>query len=98
MSAWSRARELAERTPETRNRYVDFLRAASIAVVVTGHWLMAAPVVNRAELTLSNMLHAAPWTQWLTWLFQVMHWAESETRVRSDSAAVSSCSRWPARP
>ncbi|MDH3203021.1 MAG: acyltransferase [Myxococcales bacterium] len=42
-SAWARASELAELTPESRNRYVDFLRAASILVVVTGHWLMAAP-------------------------------------------------------
>jgi hypothetical protein len=64
--------ELAERTPETRNRYVDFLRAASIGVVVLGHWLMAAPAMDRGELTLSDMLHMAPWTQWLTWAFQVM--------------------------
>jgi fucose 4-O-acetylase-like acetyltransferase len=70
--AWTRARELAETTPAARNRYVDFLRAASIAVVVLGHWLMAAPVLDRDELTLSDMLHIAPWTQWLTWLFQVM--------------------------
>ena len=36
-TVWSRAKALAERTPETRNRYVDFLRAASITVVVLGH-------------------------------------------------------------
>ena len=72
VSAWARARELADLTPETRNRYVDFLRAASIAVVVIGHWLAAAPVVDGGELTLSDMLHTAPWTQWLTWIFQVM--------------------------
>ena len=71
--SWSRARELAERTPETRNRYVDFLRAVSILVVVVGHWLMAAPFVKEGELSLSNdMLHVAPWTQWLTWGLQVM--------------------------
>ncbi|UCE87344.1 MAG: acyltransferase family protein [Deltaproteobacteria bacterium] len=69
---WSRARRLAERTPESRNRYVDFLRAASILVVVIGHWLMAAPHATRGELTLGDMLHVAPWTQWLTWVFQVM--------------------------
>ena len=37
-----------------------------------GHWLMAAPAVDRGELTLSDMLHVAPWSQWLTWFFQVM--------------------------
>jgi len=69
---WARARELAEHTPETRNRYVDFLRAASIMVVVCGHWLMAAPFVEAGKLQLGNMLDFAPWTQWLTWAFQVM--------------------------
>ena len=71
-SAWSRAKELAERTPEARNRYVDFLRAFSIGVVVLGHWLMAAPSVDRDGLTLSDMLRVSPWTQWLTWIFMVM--------------------------
>ncbi len=70
--AWTRAQELAAQTPTRRNRYVDFLRAASITVVVLGHWLMAAPSVDRGSLTLSDMLHVAPWSQWLTWLFQVM--------------------------
>ena len=71
-SAWTRALELAARTPESRNRYADFLRAASIGVVVLGHWLMAAPTVAGGEFSLSDMLHVAPWSQWLTWLFQVM--------------------------
>ncbi len=71
-SVWSRARQLAERTPESRNRYVDFLRAASISVVVIGHWLMAAPWVEAGQLQLGDMLHLAPWTRWLTWAFQVM--------------------------
>ena len=43
MSAWTRAAEVAARTPPSRNRYVDFLRAASILCVVLGHWLAAAP-------------------------------------------------------
>jgi hypothetical protein len=50
MPVWSQARGLAERTPDTRNRYVDFLRAASIAVVVTGHWLMAAAYTDGGAL------------------------------------------------
>jgi len=54
--AWARARALADHTPGARNRYVDFLRAASIAVVVIGHWLMAAPSVERGEFTLSDKI------------------------------------------
>jgi hypothetical protein len=71
-SAWERARALAAATPEARNRYADFLRAASIGVVVLGHWLMAAPSMTGGAFSLSDMLHAAPWSQWLTWAFQVM--------------------------
>jgi surface polysaccharide O-acyltransferase-like enzyme len=69
---WRRAQELAERTPARRNRSVDFLRAASIAVVVIGHWLMAAAWLDDGRLRMGDMLHFAPWTQWLTWAFQVM--------------------------
>ena len=34
---WLRAQEMAMQTPSERNRYVDLLRALSIAVVVLGH-------------------------------------------------------------
>ena len=72
-TVWSRAKVLAERTPETRNRYVDFLRAASITVVVLGHWSVAAAyVADSHQLQLGDMLTLAPWTQWLTWVLQVM--------------------------
>ena len=72
-TVWSRARALAERTPETRNRYVDFLRAASITIVVLGHWSVAAAYVSDdGQLQLGDMLSLAPWTQWLTWVLQVM--------------------------
>jgi hypothetical protein len=40
-SIWAQASHLASKTPESRNRYVDFLRAVSICAVVFGHWLMA---------------------------------------------------------
>lgn len=69
---WSQAAEVAFRTPESRNRYVDFLRALSIGAVIVGHWLVAAPFVSNGELSLSSMLEDQPWTQWLTWAFQVM--------------------------
>jgi Acyltransferase family len=72
-TAWSRAARLADRTPESRNRYVDFLRAASMLVVTVGHWLAAAPYFDASgELIGSHVLTAIPWTAWLTWIVQVM--------------------------
>lgn len=71
-SAWAQARSLAEQTPEARNRYVDLLRAVSIGFVVLGHWLIAAPHVVEGRLRMDHMLALAPWTHWLSWLFQVM--------------------------
>jgi hypothetical protein len=73
LSAWSRAAELADRTPPSRNRYVDFLRAASMLVVTVGHWLAAAPYLDASgTLTTSHVLTVVPWTSWLTWIVQVM--------------------------
>ena len=72
MSAWERAMRMAAQTPESRNRYVDLLRAISIGAVVFGHWLIAAPWVDGDALRLDHMLGRQPWTQWLTLIFQVM--------------------------
>jgi len=72
MSIWSRAVEMAEATPPERNRYVDFLRAVSILMVVTGHWLVAAAWYQDGTLIPGDLLELRPRTQWLTWLFQVM--------------------------
>jgi surface polysaccharide O-acyltransferase-like enzyme len=73
MAAWSHAAELADRTPPSRNRYVDFLRAMSMLVVTVGHWLAAAPYFDATNtLTTSHILTVVPWTAWLTWIVQVM--------------------------
>lgn len=72
MSVWSQTLEMAENTPEERNRYVDFLRAVSILMVVTGHWLVAAPYYLDGSFVPGDLLEMRPRTQWLTWLFQVM--------------------------
>lgn len=73
MAAWSRVAELADRTPPSRNRYVDFLRAMSMLVVIGGHWLAAAPYFDvTGTLTTSHILTVVPWTAWLTWVVQVM--------------------------
>ncbi|MEM7365613.1 MAG: acyltransferase [Pseudomonadota bacterium] len=63
---------MAEQTPPERDRYVDFLRAVSILMVVTGHWLVAGFFYSEGALQDVNVLTVAPDTQWLTWIFQVM--------------------------
>lgn len=72
MGIWSQARSLAEKTPDERNKYVDFLRAVSILFVITGHWLIATAYVQNGTLTYGDLLDIQPTTRWLTWLFQVM--------------------------
>ena len=72
MRIWSVASDMASKTPPERNRYVDFLRAVSILVVVIGHWLIATAWYVDGELTPGHLLKSHPQTQWLTWLFQVM--------------------------
>ncbi|MFK4004198.1 acyltransferase [Qipengyuania sp. NPDC077563] len=70
---WNKAKALAEQAPPERNRYVDFLRALSILAVVVGHWLVAAPYIGaNGEVVGGHLLGILPWTQWLTWGFQVM--------------------------
>lgn len=69
---WARARRLADQTPPSRNRYVDFLRGVSIMAVVLGHWIMAAPFYEPGKPQMWHLLTVSPWSQWLTWLFQVM--------------------------
>jgi hypothetical protein len=71
-SMWGRALWYADRTPEARNRYVDFLRALSILAVVVGHWLISAPYFANGVPAYSHLLDLAPWSRYLTWLFQVM--------------------------
>lgn len=67
----SRALRLDAETPESRNRVVDFLRAAAITVVVLGHWTIVAVDVD-GGIQPHGVLDAASWTHPLTWLFQVM--------------------------
>lgn len=71
-SIWAQATNLAAKTPLSRNRYVDLLRAVSICAVVFGHWLMAAPYVTNGAITITSMLEYQEWTRWMTWAFQVM--------------------------
>src|SRR5690625_341890 len=67
----SRAAQVDAATPETRNRVVDFLRAAAITVVVLGHWTIMAVDADGGILP-HGVLDNATWTHPLTWVFQVM--------------------------
>ena len=67
------AAALAAATPAGRDRYVDLVRVASLGVVITGHWLMAAPVPGPDGSTrVTNVLALVPQLQPATWLLQVM--------------------------
>ena len=59
-------------TPETRDRYVDFLRAASIVVVILGHWSMAIVTRRDRQWEFGNLLTYFDGAWLLTWVFQVM--------------------------
>lgn len=72
MSFLNAVREMADATPSDRNKAVDALRAASILVVVFGHWLMAAVTVDDGEIVAGHLLEMTTWTHPATWLLQVM--------------------------
>lgn len=72
MSFLSTVRHMADATSADRNRSVDALRAASILVVVFGHWLMAAVTVTDGQLDAGHLLELTTWTHPATWILQVM--------------------------
>ncbi|MDQ1708700.1 MAG: hypothetical protein QOG49_85, partial [Frankiaceae bacterium] len=63
---------MAAATKPTRDRYVDFLRFTSIAVVVLGHWLMAVVAYQDGRMTGTNALVSIPKLKYVTWVLQVM--------------------------
>lgn len=67
-----RIMQMAEATPQSRDRYVDFLRAFSIMVVVFGHWLIAVVVWRGGEIDGFNALEAIDGLWIATWVLQVM--------------------------
>jgi peptidoglycan/LPS O-acetylase OafA/YrhL len=68
----SRLDELASATPATRDRYADFLRAASIVAVLFGHWFISIIHWRRGLIyqTSAVGLTSGLWVG--TWFFQVM--------------------------
>lgn len=64
---------MAARTPASRDRHVDLLRALALGAVVLGHWLATDVGYEHGDgLTGRNALQVVPWAPPLTWLFQVM--------------------------
>lgn len=66
------AAAIAAATPDDRDRWIDFIRAFSIGVVVLGHWLVAVVVWRDGSISGFNVMEAIPGLWPLTWLLQVM--------------------------
>lgn len=64
--------ELAERTPATRDRYVDFLRAVSILSVVIGHWTIGMITWDHGFIRATSAIGVTSWLWLATWFLQVM--------------------------
>ncbi|MGZ4138524.1 MAG: acyltransferase family protein [Actinomycetota bacterium] len=64
--------QLAALTPDTRDRVMDFLRGASIVVVVFGHWLISVISWHGGVITTTNAIGVTRGLWLATWVFQVM--------------------------
>ena len=72
MGTLGRLDELIRRTPADRDRYMDFLRAFSILVVVVGHWLIGMIYWRDGVIGTRSAIGVTNWAWALTWLLQVM--------------------------
>jgi fucose 4-O-acetylase-like acetyltransferase len=64
--------KMADATPPERDRYVDFLRALSIATVVLGHWFIAIILWQDDYVRVVNVVGVTRGLWLLTWVLQVM--------------------------
>jgi surface polysaccharide O-acyltransferase-like enzyme len=58
-------------TPE-RELSADLYRSLAAVLIVAGHWLAASVTFRDGKFGNDNPLAVLPWTQWLTWIFQVV--------------------------
>ena len=63
---------LADATPASRDRVVDFLRAASICAVVVGHWTIGIVWWQDGVLRTTSAIGVTSWLWLATWVLQVM--------------------------
>lgn len=64
--------EIAAKTPVSRDRYVDFLRAFSIATVVVGHWFISLVYWRKGVIGSTSAIGVTPWMWLATWFLYVM--------------------------
>ena len=64
--------ELAARTPDTRDRSVDFLRAFAILAVVFGHWFIGIIHWDGGIIRTTSAVGVTSYLWLMTWFFQVM--------------------------
>ena len=64
--------EMAAKTPTSRDRTVDFLRAFSIITVILGHWFIAIILVREGRIGVISAIGATSGLWLGTWIFQVM--------------------------
>ncbi len=64
--------DLARATPASRDRYVDFIRAFSILVVVAGHWTIALIFWEDGQIFVHNVVGHQSGLWLATWALQVM--------------------------
>lgn len=64
---------LVDATPVTRDRYVDFLRALSIVVVILWHWVFSITQWDdQGSLVMPNPIGDVPGLWLATWMLQIM--------------------------
>ncbi|WP_431237107.1 acyltransferase family protein [Mycolicibacterium aichiense] len=64
--------DTATTTTAARNHALDLYRVVALVFVVIGHWIAAALTFSDGGFWRENPLVDMPWTQWLTWIFQVV--------------------------
>ncbi len=68
----SRLDRLAEATPDDRDRFVDFVRAASIVTVVFGHWFIGVIWRRGGKIGTVSAIGKTGWLWMATWFLQVI--------------------------
>lgn len=64
--------QIPESTTVTRARSMDLYRVCALLMIVVGHWVAASLTFSDGGFWRENPLVDLPWTQWLTWIFQVV--------------------------
>ena len=64
--------QMVDATPSDRDRFMDFLRAASIITVVFGHWLISIISWRGGVIFTTSAIGVTPGLWIATWFFQVM--------------------------